>query len=90
MSGICPAYVVGDSDKGVEDIRVVAITKPKSTTDQVEDFFPITAGECSCLGPVPAPEVPVVEKLLQRLVAETPVMASGSGVRASGIGYFDQ
>ena len=30
---IYPAYVVGDSDKGVEEIRVAAVTKPKSTPD---------------------------------------------------------
>ena len=36
---IYPAYVVGDSDKVVEEIRVAAVTKPKSTPDQVEDLF---------------------------------------------------
>ena len=36
---IYPAYVVGDSDKGVEDIRVAAFAKPKFMPDQVEDFF---------------------------------------------------
>ena len=36
---IYPAYVVGDSDKGVEDIRVAAVTKQKSTPDQVEAFL---------------------------------------------------
>ena len=45
---IYPAYIVVDSDTGVEDIRVVAVTKPKSTPDQLENFFPTTAGECSC------------------------------------------
>ena len=34
---IYPAYVVGDSDTGVEDIWVAAVTKPKSTPDQ--NFF---------------------------------------------------
>ena len=36
---IYPANVVGDSDKGVEDIQMAAVTKPKSTPDQIEDFF---------------------------------------------------
>ena len=36
---IYPAYVVGDSDKVVEKIRVAAVTKPKSTPDQVEDLL---------------------------------------------------
>ena len=33
------AYVVGDSDTGVEDIRVAAVTKPKSTPDQADNLF---------------------------------------------------
>ena len=43
------AYVVGDPDKVVEEIRVAVVTKPKSPPDQV------------------------VEKFLQRLVAETQI-----------------
>ena len=35
---IYPAYVVGDSDTGVEDIRVAVVTKPNSMPDQVEFF----------------------------------------------------
>ena len=69
---IYPAYMVGDSDKGVEDIQVAAVTKPKSTPDQVEDFFRrLLAGAAA-----PAPVN------LQRLVAEMqirqppPVVAS--------------
>ena len=61
---IYPAYVVGDSDNVVGKIRVAALTKPKSTLDQVEDLLRrLLAGM--------VPEVPMVEKLLQRLVAET-------------------
>ena len=33
---IYPAYVIGDSDKAVEEIRVLAVTKQKSTSDQME------------------------------------------------------
>ena len=81
---IYPAHVVGDSDKGVEEIRVVAVTKPKSTPDQVEDLFRrlLAGAAAQALVPAPVPEVPVVEKLLQHLVAETqirqpaPVVAS--------------
>ena len=38
---IYPAYVVGDSDKAVEEIHVwvAAVTKPKYTPDQVEDLL---------------------------------------------------
>ena len=76
---IYPAYLVGDSDKGVEEIRVAAVTKPKSTLGQVEDLFRRLLVDAAAPAPVPAP---VVEKLLQRLVAESqirqpaPVVAS--------------
>ena len=33
------AYVVGDSDNVIEEIRVAAVTKPKSPPDQVEDLL---------------------------------------------------
>ena len=69
------ANVVGDSYKGVEEIRVVAVTKPKSMPDQVEDFSRrlLAVAAALALVPAPVPEVPVVEKLSQRLVAETQI-----------------
>ena len=81
---IYPAYVIGDSDKVVEEIQVAAVTKPKSTSDQMEELLRRLLAGVATPAPVPAPvpEVPVVEKLLQRLVAETqirqpaPVVAS--------------
>ena len=33
------AYVVGDPDNVIEEIRVAAVTKPKSPPDQVEDLL---------------------------------------------------
>ena len=33
---IYPAFVIGDSDKVVKEIWVEAVTKPKSTSDQME------------------------------------------------------
>ena len=68
---IYPAYVVGDSDNVVEEIRVVVVTKPKSTPDQVEDLLRRLLAGMASPAPVsaPVPEVPMVEKLLQRLVA---------------------
>ena len=66
---IYPAYVVGDSDNISETTRVAAVTRLKSVPDQLEDLLRrlLTAVDT----PAPIPELPVVEKLLQRLVAET-------------------
>ena len=72
---IYPAYVISDSDKVVDDIQVAAVTKPKSTTDQMEELLRRLPMGVTTPVPVPAPvpEVPVVEKLLQRLVTETQI-----------------
>ena len=71
LEPIYPAYVVDDLDRVVEEIRVVAVTKLTSPPDQVEDLFQrLLAGVAP---PAPVPEVPVVEKLLQHLVAETQI-----------------
>ena len=71
-----PTYVVGKVDRGVEDLRVAAVTTPQSTPDQVEKLV-------RRLMATPAPEPPAVEQLLQRLVAETqvrqPVPAAATG-----------
>ena len=66
---IYPAYVVGNSDNISETTRVAAVTRLKSGPDQLEDLLRrlLTAVDT----PAPMPEVPVVEKLLQCLVAET-------------------
>ena len=64
-----PAYVVGDSDSISETTRVPAVTRPRSGADQLEDLLRrllLTVDP-----PAPIPEVPPVEKLLQRLVTET-------------------
>ena len=72
-----PAYVVGDSDNVVEKIQVAGVIKPKCTPDQVDDLLRRLLEGMSSPAPVPAPvpalvaEVPMVEKLLQGLVAET-------------------
>ena len=72
---IYPVYVVGDSDNVVEEIWVAVVTKPKSALDQVEDLLRRLLAGMASPTPVPAPvlEVPMVEKLLQRLVAETQI-----------------
>ena len=77
---VYPAYVVSESDKGVDDLRVAAVATPQSTPDQMEIIFPRLLASAAAPTPVPVP--PVVEILLQRLVAETmvrqpvPVVAS--------------
>ena len=65
-------YVISDSDKVVEEIRVVAVTKPKSTSDQMEELIRRLPAGMAAPAPVPAsaPEVPAVDKLLLCLVAE--------------------
>ena len=84
---IYPAYVVGDLDKVVEAIRVAAVTKPKSTPDQVDFFRQLLPGVAPP-APVPAlvPEVPVVEKLWQHLVAETQIRQSAPVVASEPAG----
>ena len=59
----------------VDEIRVVAVTKPKSTTDHMEELLRRLLVGVTTPVPVPAPvpDVPVVEKLLQRLVTETQI-----------------
>ena len=49
------AYVVGDSDNVVENIQVAAVTKPKSTPDQVEDPLRRLPAGMASPAPVPAP-----------------------------------
>ena len=48
---------------------MVAVTRPKSGPDQLEDLLRRLLMAVDT--PDPIPEVPAVEKLLQRLVAET-------------------
>ena len=76
---IYPAYVVGDSDHVGVTIRVAAVTKPRSPPDQLEDLLRRLPANMAAPVPVsaPVPEVPTVEKLLQRLVAETQSPAGG-------------
>ena len=79
---IYPAYVVGDSDNISETTWVAAVTRLQSGPDQLEDLLQrlLTAVDTT----TPIPEVPVVAKLLQRLVAET--QSSAPGRRSSGVG----
>ena len=60
------------SDHVGETIRLATVTKPKSPPDQLEDLLRRLLTNVAAPVPVPAPvqEVPMGEKLLQRLVAE--------------------
>ena len=62
LEPVYPEYVVGESDDGIDEVRVATVNQSKSPPDQVEDLLRRLAPPV----PVPAP----VEKLLQRLVAE--------------------
>ena len=70
---IYPAYVIGDSDNISEMKRVAAVTRPKSGPNPLEDMLRrlLAAVATPALVPAPVPEVPAVEKLLQRLLVET-------------------
>ena len=72
---VYPAYVVSESDKGVDDLRVAAVATTQSTPDQMEILFRRLLASAAAPTPVPAPvlEPPAVERLLQRLVAEAKV-----------------
>ena len=78
-----PAYVVGDSDSISETTWVAAVTRPRSGLDQLEDLLRRLLMAVD--PPAPIPEVPPVEKLLQRLVTGTqsrpsPVVSPPSSV----------
>ena len=72
---VYPAYVVSESDKRVEDLRVAAVATPQSKPDQMEIMIRRLLASAAAPTPVPAPvpEPLAVERLLQRLVAETKV-----------------
>ena len=72
---VYPAYIVSESDKGVDDLRVAAVATPPSTPDQLEILLPQLLASSAAPTPIPAPvpEPPAVERLLQRLVVETKV-----------------
>ena len=81
-----PTYVVSDPDRGVDYLQVAAVTTPQSTPDQVETFFRQLLTSAAAPTPTPAPEPPAVEKLLQRLVAETQVRQPVPAVATGSVG----
>ena len=85
-------YVVGEVGRGVDDLRVAAVTTPQSTPDQVDKCFQRLMASAAAPAPTPAPEPPAVEQLLQRLGAETqvrqPVPAATTG--SAGLENFAQ
>ena len=64
-----PAYVVGDSDSISETTWVAAVNRLRPGPDQLEDLLRRLL--LSMDPPAPIPEVPPVEKLLQRLVTQS-------------------
>ena len=63
---VYPAYVVSESDKGVDDLRVAVVTNPQSTPDQMEILFRRLLASAAAPTPVPGPvlEPPAVERFL--------------------------
>ena len=80
---IYPAYVVGDSDNVIEEIRVAAVTTPKSPPDQVEDLLRRLLAGMASPAPVPAP-VPATSGGRD---IDSPACSCDS-TRACGIGKF--
>ena len=66
-------YAIDESDHGVEEVRVVTVKKPSPSTDQVEELIRRLLAGLTPAAPAPAraPEVPVIDRLLQLLVVET-------------------
>ena len=62
-----PTYAVGDSDSDNETTRVAVVTGQRSGQNQLEDLLRRVISTAER----PKPEVPDVEKLLQKLVRET-------------------
>ena len=68
---VFPTYVVSGPDRGVDDLRVAAVSTPQSTPDEVEDLFHRLLASVAAPAPTPKPEPSAVDQLLQRLVGET-------------------
>ena len=83
---IYPAYMIGDSDKVVEVIRVAAVTKPKSASDQVEELLRRLLAGVATLLLVPGKEIVTASGGGN---ADS-TACSGGGVRTSGIGNYAQ
>ena len=66
---VYPAYAVGDADNNIETTRVATVTRRRLSLNQLEDLLRRVLATAE--PPVPKPEVPAVEKLLQQLVRET-------------------
>ena len=64
-----PTYTIGDADSDNETTRVAVVTGQRSGQNQLEDLLRrvISTAERPAL----KPEVPDIEKLLQKLVSET-------------------
>ena len=64
-----PTYAVGDADSDNETTRVAVVTGQRSGQNHLEDLLRQVISTVE--RPAPKPEVPDVEKLLQKLVMET-------------------
>ena len=80
-------YTVGGPDRGMDDLRVAAVTTPQSTPDQVEGFFRrLLTSATSAPAPAPKPEPPGVEQLLRRLLVETQARQPAPAAAAASTG----
>ena len=64
-----PTYAAGDANSDNETTRVAVVTRQRSGQNQLEDLLRRVISTAE--SPAPKPEVPDVEKLLQKLVRKT-------------------
>ena len=67
-----PTYVVSGSDREMDDLRVAAVTNSQSTLDHLETMLRRLLAGAAVPAPVPRPEPPTMEQLLQCLLVATP------------------
>ena len=64
-----PTYMVSDSDRGRDELRVAAVTAQPSPPDQLETMLRLLLVDTAVPALVPKPELLTVEQLLQCLLA---------------------
>ena len=75
-----PTYMVSGSDREMDDLQVAAVTNPQSTPGSVGDLASEILAGTAVAAPVPRPEPPTMEQLLQHLLVGAPAEEVTAGV----------